>query len=71
MRLGGKIAGVEAEAGELFVLFGCEIELEAPPAFTAQADVTAASIEQEFQFFRRQSGVADVENNLEVEPVHC
>ena len=71
LRFGGKIPRVEAEPGEVFVLLRREVELQPPPAFFAEAHVAAARVEQELQFLRRERGVAHVEHDLEIEPVHC
>ena len=68
---GGEIARGEAEPGELFVVLGREIELQAPPAFLAQAHVTAARVEQQFGFLRREREVGHVEDDFEIEPVNA
>jgi hypothetical protein len=68
---GGEIARGEAEPGELFVVLGREIELQAPPAFLAQAHVAAARVEEQLGFLRREHQVGHVEDDLEIEPVHA
>ena len=70
LRLGGEILRVQAEPGELFVLLGREVELQASPALFAKAHVAAVRVEEELQFLLRERGVADVEHDLEIKPVH-
>ena len=66
---GGEVARVEAEAGKILVLFVREIELQATPAFLAEAHVAALGVEENFQFFLGQLGVGDVEHDFEIEPI--
>ena len=66
---GSEIARGQAEPGELFVVLGREVELQAPPAFLAQAHVAAARVEEQLGFLRREHEVGDVENDFEIEPV--
>ena len=68
---GGEIARVEAKPGELFVIFRRYTELQPPPAPFSEANVAAARVEQQFQFLRRERGVADVECDFEIEPVNA
>ncbi len=68
---GDEIARGEAEPGELFVVLGREIELQAPPAFLAQAHVTAARVEEQLGFLRREHEVGHVEDDFEIEPVNA
>ena len=66
---GNEIARRQAEPGELFVVLGREIELQAPPAFVAQAHVAAARVEEQLGFLRREHEVGHVEDDFEIEPV--
>jgi hypothetical protein len=71
LRFGREIPRVEANPGELLVLLGREVVLEPPPAFFAKPHVPAARVEQEFQFLRCKLGVAHIERDLQIEPVHA
>ncbi len=71
LRFGGEIARVDAEPGELFVVFRRETELQPPPAPFFEANVATARVKQQFQFLRREPGVADLEHDFEIEPVNA
>ena len=65
-----KVTADESEVGQLFLLLGGEIEIELAPAFAFDADPLATGFEEELDFCFRERGIADLEIESEVEPIH-